>query len=180
MEDLCDIGTVLTLCAMIGGLIWLLQRPDPPKVSDHEPVQLLFAPFDDTKPYTAPEQKSSQAAGFDLCASEDAFPLKDRPCLVPTNLVLEIPEGYYGRIAPRSGLSMKGLFVNAGVIDSDYRGEVKVVLYRVNDTEVEIKSGDRIAQLILEKIATDVEVRQVPIEELTGTARGDGGFGSTG
>jgi len=83
-----------------------------------------------------------------------------------------------GRVAPRSGLAVKhSIHTGAGVIDADYRGEVKVVLFNFSDIDFEIKEGDRIAQLILERIYTP-DVKVVPVLETT--VRGDGGFGSTG
>jgi dUTP pyrophosphatase len=92
---------------------------------------------------------------------------------------MEIPDGYYGRIAPRSGWALKyGVDTLAGVIDSDYRGEVGVILYNT-DKEIpfNIKMGDRIAQIVFEKYYTfDIEVS----DEISKTSRGDGGFGSTG
>ncbi len=94
---------------------------------------------------------------------------------------MEIPAGHYGRIAPRSGLAVKqGLQVGAGVIDSDYRGVVAVLLFNQGHEVVELPSGTRIAQLIIEKILTPciVEIRQD--EDLQETKRGTGGFGSTG
>jgi len=98
--------------------------------------------------------------------------------LVATDISLAIPSGYYGRVAPRSGLAVKHFIdVGAGVIDEDYRGPVGVVLFNFGEKEFEIKKGDRIAQLILEKIITP-EVEEVA--DLDVTKRGEGGFGSTG
>ncbi len=88
-----------------------------------------------------------------------------------------VPIGTYGRIAPRSGLSKKGLMVNAGVIDRDYTGPVKIMLHNLSSETYEVKKNDRIAQLILEQIKTsNIEV----YEHLEDTERGSGGFGSTG
>merc|ERR1719319_237928 len=91
---------------------------------------------------------------------------------------MAIPHGTYARLAPRSGLAWKhGIDVFAGVIDADYRGEVKVILYNTQDEAFTVKTGDRIAQLILEQIATpEVAV----VEDLEASVRGSGGFGSTG
>ena len=92
---------------------------------------------------------------------------------------MEIPDGYYGRIAPRSGWALKyGIDTLAGVIDSDYRGEVGVILYNTDKAiPFNIKMGDRIAQIVFEKYYTfDIEVS----DEISKTSRGDGGFGSTG
>ena len=126
-----------------------------------------------------PTRGSVSAAGLDLYALEEAVVLPQSSLLMPTGLSLEIPEGLYGRIAPRSGFSLHtGLVVNAGVIDSDYRGEVKIMFFNYLDHAVKLHQGMKVAQLILEKIAI------LPVEEvtdhLTETARGVGGFGSTG
>lgn len=98
--------------------------------------------------------------------------------LVPTGISVAIPPGYYGRIAPRSGLALKNsIDVGAGVIDGDYRGKVGVILFNFDDQPFVISAGDRIAQLILEKYAeAPVEV----VDTLPPTTRGSGGFGSTG
>ena len=90
-----------------------------------------------------------------------------------------MPVGTYGRIAPRSGLAVKnGISTGAGVVDRDYTGEVKVVLFNHGENDFEVKVGDRVAQLILERIVEDAEV--VVVESLEESARGAGGFGSTG
>ena len=126
---------------------------------------------------TAPERKTHGAAGYDLCSSDEYVIKKGKSMLVSTGIAMAIPHKTYGRIAPRSSLSCKGLFVNAGVIDSDYRGEVKVLLVNYSDSDFVVNIGDRIAQLILEKISTpDVVI----VEDLDDTGRGSGGFGSTG
>jgi len=126
-----------------------------------------------------PTRGSVSAAGLDLYALEEAIVTPKSSFLMPTGLSLEIPEGLYGRIAPRSGLSMStGLVVNAGVIDSDYRGEVKIMFFNYLDHAVKLHQGMKVAQLILEKIAL-LEVEEVNAD-LTETARGEGGFGSTG
>ncbi|GFS46502.1 similar to DUTP-PYROPHOSPHATASE-LIKE 1 [Actinidia rufa] len=98
--------------------------------------------------------------------------------LVPTDLSIAIPEGTYARIAPRSGLAWKhSIDVGAGVIDADYRGPIGVILFNNSDVDFEIKARDRIAQLIIQVIVTpNVE----EIDDLDSTARGSGGFGSTG
>jgi dUTP pyrophosphatase len=90
---------------------------------------------------------------------------------------MSLPYGTYGRIAPRSGLAVSGIDVGAGVIDLDYTGEVKVLVINTNNTPYNIDIGDRIAQLIVEKIATPVIIQ---VEALDNTARGSMGFGSTG
>lgn len=96
-----------------------------------------------------------------------------------TDLQVMIPEGCYGRIAPRSGLAVKNFIdVGAGVVDSDYRGNVGVILFNFSDVDFQVKRGDRVAQLICEKIEFPELVEEK--ENLSETARGNGGFGSTG
>lgn len=98
--------------------------------------------------------------------------------LVKTDIQIEVPYGTYGRVAPRSGLAWKNFIdVGAGVIDQDYRGNVGVILFNHSDVDFDVKKGDRIAQLICERI---VYPKVVEADTLTETARGEGGFGSTG
>lgn len=101
--------------------------------------------------------------------------------LIKTDLAIACPPGTYGRVAPRSGLAWKNsIDVGAGVIDADYRGNVGVILFNFSDDAFAVKKGDRIAQLILEKIVM-ADVEEVPEGgDLDATARGAGGFGSTG
>jgi len=125
-----------------------------------------------------PSRGSSGAAGYDLSASAPGVvPARGRG-IVPTDLAVALPAGVYGRVAPRSGLAAKkGIDVGAGVIDEDYRGAVGVILFNHSDEPFAYAAGDRVAQLILERIAhADV----VPVDDLDDTARGAGGFGSTG
>ena len=125
-----------------------------------------------------PKRGTEGAAGYDLSAAHDCvIPAKGKG-VVKTGLTMTFPSGMYARIAPRSGLAVKKFIdVGAGVVDQDYRGEVGVVLFNHADDDFQVKQGDRIAQLILEKIATP-EVQEV--QELGDTKRGAGGFGSTG
>lgn len=125
-----------------------------------------------------PVRGSPFAAGYDLSCIEDFFISPRGKGLIRTGLAITVPRQTYGRLAPRSGLAWKnGIDVGAGVIDEDYLGEVKVVLFNHSDTQFEAKAGERIAQLILEKIETP-EVEEV--ETLEPSTRGEGGFGSTG
>lgn len=125
-----------------------------------------------------PVRGSSQSAGFDLAAAEAAVVPAGGKAIVKTGLSIAIPEKTYARIAPRSGLAAKhGIDVGAGVVDYDYRGEVGVVLFNHGPADFKIAHGDRIAQLILEKIAMS---GCEEVENLEDTARGAGGFGSTG
>ena len=129
-----------------------------------------------------PEYKTSGAAGADLCALLDA-PLTipaGSYSMVPTGLFFEIPEGYEVQVRPRSGLAAKyGVTVlnTPGTIDSDYRGEIKIILINLGSSDFTINSGDRIAQMVV------VPVTQASFsltQSLSETERGTGGFGSTG
>ena len=125
-----------------------------------------------------PTRGSSSAAGLDLHSIEPVRLLPRQRALVRTGLAVAVPEGYYGRIAPRSGLATKnGIDVLAGVIDADYRGEIKCLLYNTGDETVELPAQTKICQLIIEKIVTPAAAW---VDELPETARGESGFGSTG
>jgi dUTP pyrophosphatase len=100
--------------------------------------------------------------------------------LVPTGLFMEIPEGYEGQVRPRSGLAIKhGITVlnTPGTIDADYRGEVKIILINLSDTDFVINSGERVAQIVFAKCE---QMEVVNVETLSETERGEGGFGHTG
>lgn len=126
----------------------------------------------------APTRGTTGSAGYDLYACE-AGTLEPRagPLCVDMGIAIEIPPGHYGRIAGRSSLATRGVMVLAGVIDSDYRGPITVVLANVHASlPYSFRAGDRIAQLIIERISTpEVAV----VSELSPTERGAGGFGST-
>ncbi len=125
-----------------------------------------------------PAKGTGFSAGYDLYAAEsgEIDPLKR--FLIKTNISIAIPKGYYGRIAPRSGLAYKnGIDVMAGVIDSDYRGDVGVILYNTGIEVFSFGRGDRIAQLIIEKCH---RADWLQVDDLSGTGRGDGGYGHTG
>jgi len=125
-----------------------------------------------------PVRGSKQAAGYDLSSAHDVLIPARGKALVKTDLAMIIPEGCYGRIAPRSGLSWKKhLDIGAGVIDRDYRGNVGVVIFNHAETEFQVTTGDRVAQLILERLA---EPDVVEVDDLTETERGCSGYGSTG
>jgi dUTP pyrophosphatase len=126
-----------------------------------------------------PAYGSSGAIGLDLHACDNHIIAPLARCLVSTGVAVAIPPGHYGRVAPRSGLAYRrGLDVLAGVIDPDYTGEIGVVLINLDPKkQVVISAGDRIAQLILE-YATRFE--PLWVEDCPSTARGAGGFGSTG
>ena len=130
-----------------------------------------------------PAYETVNSAGMDLRAYLPDGELVIKPmqrALVPTGLFMEIPVGYEGQVRPRSGLAIKsGITVlnSPGTIDADYRGEVKVILINLSDADFVIKSGDRIAQLV---IAKHEQPEVVAVETLSETERGAGGFGHTG
>lgn len=126
----------------------------------------------------SPVKGNAAAAGFDLrSAYEYVIPAKGKE-LVKTDLQIAVPEGTYGRVAPRSGLAWKNhVDVGAGVIDQDYRGNVGVVIFNHGENELKVERGDRVAQLICEKIEYP---ELLEMKSLDSTERGDAGFGSTG
>jgi dUTP pyrophosphatase len=125
-----------------------------------------------------PKRGSVFAAGLDICAIEEINLAPKQRVMARTGLAVAIPPGFYGRIAPRSGLAAKsGLDVLAGVIDSDYRGEICCLLYNTGDEVISLPAGSKICQLIVEQIITPEAVWSNNLDE---TVRGAGGFGSTG
>ena len=125
-----------------------------------------------------PTRAKSSDAGYDLYSTVDMPITPTARQLVPTGIAIEIPEGYYGRIAPRRGRAVRaGIAILAGVVDSGYRNEIKVVMINLGEGLVSVNKGDRIAQLIIEK-CYDVEWEEV--NELSDSDRGEGGFGSSG
>ena len=127
---------------------------------------------------TLPTRGSSAAAGLDLYSIEAVSLEPGQRVTARTGLAVAIPEGFYGRLAPRSGLATKkGLDVLAGVIDADYRGEIGCLLYNAGEEKIELPENSKICQLIIEKIVTP---QAVWADDLGDTERGPGGFGSTG
>lgn len=125
-----------------------------------------------------PSRGSAGAAGLDLCAVERTTLAPGARAAVRTGLAVAIPSGFYGRVAPRSGLAVRhGIDVLAGVIDSDYRGEILCALVNHGSEAFEIEPGARVAQLVVEAIASPEPAWAEDLEE---TERGAGGFGSTG
>ena len=129
-----------------------------------------------------PAPASPGSSGVDLRAAldEDLVIRPGERALVPTGLVLEIPAGYEGQVRPRSGLALEHGLTLAnppGTIDSDYRGEVKVILIHLGDAPVTVARGDRIAQLVVARVE---RVEWEEAEDLGESGRGEGGFGSTG
>jgi dUTP pyrophosphatase len=125
-----------------------------------------------------PTRGSGGAVGYDIYSTDEVLIPPAHRALVGSGVAIVLPAGCYGRVAPRSGLAVKhGIQVGAGVVDPDYTGEVKVVLFNHGHTDFQVNKGDRIAQLVLEKCDTPEVVEIGLLEE---TERGSGGFGSTG
>ena len=126
----------------------------------------------------APERGSTNAAGLDLFSAKTLLiPSRGRG-IVPTDIAIRLPKGTYGRIAPRSGMAVLHFIgVGGGVIDYDFTGNVTVILFNHGEQTFKVEKGDRIAQLILEKISQPVIVEVSSIQK---TVRGTNGFGSTG
>ena len=132
--------------------------------------------------HALPEYATSLSAGLDLRANlDEPIVLQSlQRALVPTGLYIALPEGYEAQVRPRSGLAAKkGVTVlnSPGTIDADYRGEVKVILVNLSNEPFVVEDGERIAQMV---VARHEQVQWEPCEELDDTARGAGGFGSTG
>ncbi|MBK7098669.1 MAG: dUTP diphosphatase [Sphingobacteriales bacterium] len=129
-----------------------------------------------------PEYATSGSSGMDLRAflSESILLKPLERVLVPTGLFMELSEGYEAQVRPRSGLAIKqGITClnTPGTIDADYRGEIKVILINLSDEVQTINNGDRIAQMVIQKVE---KIQWNPVNELNDTARSEGGFGHTG
>lgn len=151
-----------------------MTKKDPPKLS----VKILKLDENAALPVKANESD----AGYDLFSTQNMVIQSMTRSAISTSLAIILPEGYYGRIAPRSGLAVnRGIDVLAGVIDSGYRGEIKVVLMNLGTENFYVRKGDKIAQIILEKCYS-IKFREVTKEEFSSqkSERGKGGFGSSG
>jgi len=128
-----------------------------------------------------PRYAHSGDAGLDLYAAEDAVLRPFERVLIPTGIAVAIPEGFAGFVQPRSGLAIKqglSLVNTPGLIDSHYRGEIKVIAINLDPAQdITIGRGDKIAQFVLQPVVT---AELVEVDELDSTVRGEGGFGSTG
>ncbi len=149
-------------------------------MSDHLVVEIMQLRNSTGLP--VPHYQTEHSAGVDLYAAvDDALVLEPGSWkLVPTGLAVAIPEGFEGQVRPRSGLALKhgiGMLNGPGTIDADYRGEIGIILFNFSDAPFTIHRGDRIAQLVLAKLAKAV-FRTV--DGLSETKRGSGGFGHTG
>ena len=141
-------------------------------------IRLLVRRLDPTLPL--PSYAREGDAGLDLLAAEATTIEPGARALVPTGLAVAIPSGYAGFVLPRSGLALRHgltLLNTPGLIDAGYRGEIKVLLINHDCSAVTIARGERIAQLVLQRVE---HVDLVEVDELPSTARGEGGFGSTG
>jgi len=181
MEDIifllffCIMTSVfLVLVAIVIYLIWYKQ-----------PVKIRFILTTDKA--SSPTKGTTWSAGYDLTSSEECVILPRSRKTIKTGIKVILPYSTYGRIASRSGLSFTyGIEVGAGVIDEDYRNELRVILHNHSDEEFKVCEGDRIAQLIVEKIVYPIAI----VEDVNGlvkvnnscirTVRGIGDFGSTG
>jgi len=143
---------------------------------NQDPVALRFAKLSENA--FTPTRGSSLAAGYDLYSAYEYTVPAGGKTVALTDIQIALPDGCYGRVAPRSGLAAKFFIdVGAGVIDQDYRGNVGVVLFNFGQEPFKVSKGDRIAQLILERIyIPDLQ----EVKNLDETDRGEGGFGSTG
>ena len=152
--------------------------PVQPKAAGPSPAPLLLKVKKLSANAVLPSRGSALAAGYDLSSAVEAVVPARGKALVATDLSVAVPHGTYARIAPRSGLAWKhSIDVGAGVVDADYRGPVGVVLFNHSDADFAVRPGDRVAQLVIERIATP-DVAEV--DDLDATVRGEGGFGSTG
>ena len=148
---------------------------------EEQPKKIIFKKLH--KDSTVPNKGSALAAGYDLfCYTDKDIVIESSgKARIPTGISVELPHNTYGRVAPRSGLTWnKFLDVGAGVVDEDYRGEILVILFNFSKENVVIKNGDKIAQLIVERIMPTEPVVYEPDQELSETNRGESGFGSTG
>jgi dUTP pyrophosphatase len=131
-------------------------------------------------PLELPRYMSDGAAGLDLRADEAVALAPGERRLVPTGLAVAIPPGYEGQVRPRSGLALREgvtMLNSPGTIDADYRGTVRLVVINHGAAPVTIRRGERLAQLVIARVE---RARLLPVGELPGTGRGEGGFGSTG
>ena len=127
---------------------------------------------------TIPTRGSAVAAGWDLYASQECIIPARGKALVSTDIAIAVPVGYYGRVAPRSGMAWKKhTDIGAGVIDADYRGPVGVVMFNHSEEDLKIEVEDRVAQLVIEQISM---APLTEVDSLDDTERGEGGYGSTG
>lgn len=147
-----------------------------------EKIHVKVAKTEEYKELALPKYQTEYAAGIDLvaCIDQDLILQAEKIVLVPTGLMMEIPDGYEAQIRPRSGLALKhgiSMVNTPGTIDADYRGEIKIIMINHGSEDFRIKRGDRIAQMVFNPIVqADFKV----VTKLTDTVRGEEGFGHTG
>lgn len=145
-------------------------------------MKILIKRTEDARDLPLPAYMSKQAAGMDIRANvkDDMVIQPGKIRAVPTGIMLALPEGFEAQIRPRSGLALRcGVTVlnSPGTIDADYRGEIKVILANLGEEDFKISRGDRIAQIIINKIE---QADLIEVDEIPESCRGSGGFGSTG
>jgi dUTP pyrophosphatase len=156
--------------------------PAPRKPRTAGPTRVRILRVDAARDLPLPARATARAAGFDLRARLDR-PLELAPgarSAVPTGVALALPEGFEAQVRPRSGLALRSgltLINSPGTVDADYRGEIQVILINLGDRKVTVRRGDRIAQLVIQRLA---EVTWDEVDSLPATERGAGGFGHTG
>ena len=146
----------------------------------HEPVPVMVKRLPGNDDLPLPAYATAGAAGMDVVSAEDIDLAPGARHAVATGLAMAIPEGFEIQVRPRSGLALKhGVTVpnTPGTIDSDYRGELKVIMINLGAEMFSIRRGDRVAQLVLAPVT---QASWLEVETLDDTARGTGGFGSTG
>ena len=145
-----------------------------------DPINIAVKRLPNGAGLSIPSYESAGAAGMDICAAESTVVRVGRRAAIATGFAFAIPEGYEIQVRPRSGLAYKnGMTVlnTPGTIDSDYRGEIKVILVNLGDEDFQVSKGDRIAQIIAAPVQ---RANLTEVESLDDTERGSGGFGSTG
>jgi len=139
---------------------------------------VTFFPF--TSNATIPTRGSAHSAGLDLSCAEERIIPAGRCGVVTTDLGVELPLGTYGWVTSRSGLAAKGIVVQGGIIDSDYRGDIRIILYNQTDTDFVVRKYDRVAQMIVQSFKFPLAIFSADPKEMGKTQRGTNGFGSTG
>ena len=147
-----------------------------------DPLIIHITQLPNSEGLPLPHYQTEHSAGVDLYAAVDGEAVLEagKWKLVRTGIAVAIPEGYEGQVRPRSGLALKhgiGMLNGPGTIDADYRGEIGIILFNFSSAPFVVRRGDRIAQLVFAKLE---KAKLVPVDALTATTRGAGGFGHTG
>ena len=145
--------------------------------AQHTPAEIQVACL--TPRAVMPRKEFPSDAGFDLAIPEDHLLAPGVPCRIDLEFILQIPAGWYGQILGRSSVFQRGLSVHPGVIDSDYRGSVQLLVENRQLEPVQVRCGDRLAQLLVLPVP-QIGLRRITVGEIESTRRGEGGFGSTG